>query len=473
MRRRFAHRCVTMLKRPVNTDDIIALTRELCQFETGVVTEGNTRLFERLQNELPFDVTWVPSGSMHNGWTVADSWKVDHALLKKDGKVVFDGRAHPLGVGMHSNSFSGLLSREELEPYLVTNPDLPEAYMFHSMWHIRPWAAEWRLCIPYTIYETLGPGNYEVDLRTTWTPGAMPIGVYNHQGETDETIVFNTDICHPTQANDGFCAVAMLVRFFQQLRGRRTRYSYRLVLAPEHLGTVFHTKDMTAAEIARLRACVFMEMPGTGAPIVATSSFLGGQPIDRAVKLAMQSAGVAHKLSGWREGCGNDEIVWEAPGVEVPTIEMTRAETPNFPYREYHSNLDNPDLMSPEKLAEVFEVLETLIDVIEDDARIHRHFDGLICLSHPDYDLYLERHDPTVDKGLTDDDEKWGHLLNFLFRYFDGSMTISEIADKHDVDFRRLRRYLERFAEKGLVSLVPEIMPRPEVTKPALRGGGA
>jgi len=65
----------------------------------------------------------------------------------------------------------------------------------------------------------------------------------------------------------------------------------------------------------------------------------------------------------------------------------------------------------------------------------------------------MERRDPSIDKTLPADAEKWGYLLDSLLRYFDGSMTILDIAEKHDLPFDRVRRYIEQFAEKGLVTL--------------------
>ncbi len=77
----------------------------------------------------------------------------------------------------------------------------------------------------------------------------------------------------------------------------------------------------------------------------------------------------------------------------------------------------------------------------------------MICLANPRYDLYLELPDPAVIKKLAEDSEKWGHLVDSLLRYFDGSMTILQIAQKHDLPFGPLQSYLSRFEEKGLIRL--------------------
>ena len=92
---------------------------------------------------------------------------------------------------------------------------------------------------------------------------------------------------------------------------------------------------------------------------------------------------------------------------------------------------------------------------------MHRKFNGLICLSNPAYDLYMERPDPTVDKPISTDSEKWGHLLDCLFRYFDGQTTILEIAARHDLPFDALYRYLCKFEDKDLIDISFSEMSRP------------
>jgi len=315
------------------------------------------------------------------------------------------------------------------------------------MWQYRPWSADWALSVPYRIYRKLGRGRYRVDLETVYEPGEMLVATLDHPGESDRTIVFNAHTCHPQQANDDLAGVVALVRLFQWLRGRKTRYTYRLVLAPEHVGTVFYLRD--CKDIARMVGGAFAEMPGTAGPIRIASSFLGGQMIDRAFRNA--ALGTRHACVPWRQGAGNDETVWEAPGYEVPFVEVSRSAGIENPYPEYHTSRDTPELMNAGKLQEYFELLQRVVNIFEDNATLHRNFTGLICLSNPQYDLYLERPDPAVAKKLPADSEQWGHLLDCLLRYFDGSMTILDIAEKHALPFERLHHYLKRFEAKKLV----------------------
>lgn len=450
----------------------MSLTRDLCAFATGVVADDNTPLFARIAEEIPLTMLSYASGEEHNGWRVPDNWRVQQATISRGGQVLFDGTAHTLGVGRYSRSFTGTLDWEALRPHLVTDPELPDAYVFHCMWQYRPWDAGWALSVPYDVYRDLGPGTYEVALRTTYSPGEMLLGEAVHRGRSDKTVVLHSNNCHPHMANDGFAGTAVLIRLFQWLQQRETFYTYRLLIGPEHLGTVFYLRDHSSADLDRIVCGIFAEMPGTAGPVTVASTFLGGQPIDQALANAARHRAHAHALVPWRKGAGNDETVWEAPGYEVPFVEVTRSEQLLRPYRGYHTSLDGPDLMDPAKLEEFYDVLVGAIEALEGNAVVRRRFDGLVCLSNPRYNLYVEREDPSVHKRLAADQEAWGYLLDCLLRYLDGHMTILDIAERHQLPFTAVRAYLDRFVTVGLVEMTRAEIPRHPVLRVGRSAGG-
>lgn len=449
----------------MNPKEIWTLTADLCEYATGVVTPENAAFFERIAEELPLTLHRYPSGQMYNGWTVPQSWHVTQAAIYKDGEQIFDGTVHPLGVAAYSRSFEGEMDLASLKQHLVTHPQIPEAYVYHCMWQYRPWDVDWAMSMPYQQYEQLTPGQYRVELITVYEPGEMLVATCDHQGATDQTLVFNAHTCHPKMANDDFAGVAVLIRLFQWLQTQETYYSYRLVLGPEHLGTVFYLKDQSSDELARLVSGAFAEMPGTKGAVKIASTFLGNQPIDRAFHNAARHETQSYERVPWRQGAGNDETVWEAPGYEVPFVEVSRCEDLLAPFREYHTSLDTAELMQEDQLGEFYQVFESVVRILENDARLYRYFDGLICLSNPAYDLYMERPDPAVVKDLDADSEKWGYLLDNIFRYMDGSMTVLDIAEKHDLSFHAVHAYISKFRDKGLIDMEFAPLSRPLITQ--------
>jgi aminopeptidase-like protein len=435
----------------VSEIDFLSLTRELCSYRTGVVAEGNEGLFKRISREIPLRLHRYRSGLEHLGWQIPQLWRVKEALIKRDGKVVFNGSSDPLGVAMYSNSFRGEIDLSELKKHVVTLESAPDAYVFHCQWQYRPWDPGWAFCVPHRVFQTFGPGKYQIELETTYAPGEMLVADSTKEGSSPDLIVFQSNSCHPHMANDGFAGTAVMIRFFQWLQSQNTHYSYRLVIGPEHIGTVFYLAGMNPAERGRFISGVFGEMMGTPGPAKLASTFLGNQIIDRAFRNTLQHHAKDYRFVPWRKSVGNDETVWEAPGYEIPFVQINRAGD-SYPFPEYHTNLDCPDLMDPAQLREFYDLFQRVVFVLEHNRRMKRTFDGIVCLSNPKYALYHERPDPAVAKDLSEDAEKWGYLNDCILRYFDGRHTILDIAERHDLPFEPLYNYVKQFEEKGLIT---------------------
>lgn len=443
------------------------LTRDLCRYATGVVADDNEPYFARIAEELPLELHRYPSGAEVNGWLVPELWRVHKAEIRLGGRMVYDAAVHPLGVATYSKSFSGELSLEDLRARLVTSDAHPGALVYHCMWQYRPWDAEWALAAPLELVAALEPGTYRVELETSYEPGEMIVATCDHRGRSDRTIVLNAHTCHPGMANDDNAGVAILVRLFQELRQRETEHSYRLVLGPEHLGTVFYLASLDPGELERLVCGAFCEMPGTPGPVVVASSFLGDQPVDRAFANAARHHAREHRLVGWRLGAGNDETVWEAPGYEVPFVEVSRSQSLWEPYAEYHTSLDTPELLDGAQLEEQLDVFRAALRALDEDVVADRLFNGLPALSSPRYRLYRERPDPAVAKELPEDAERWGYLADSLLRLFDGRTTMLEIAERFGLPFDDVLAYVRRFEEKGLVRLEPAPLSRVQISERA------
>ena len=445
-------------------NNLIQLTRDLCQIPSGIVAEGNERLFQRISEEIDLEMFRYPSGSEYNGWVIPHQWTVETATIHKDGALIYDGTVNILGVAHYSRSFEGRLSLEELKPHLFSVPSMPDAHVFHCTWLYRPWIEDWGFCPPHNLVQSLAPGDYDIRLKTRLASGDMLVGHHHKRGRSDKTIVFQSNTCHPYMANDGFAGTAVMIRLFQWLAERDTHYSYRLLLGPEHQGTVFYLRDHSRAEIDNFVGGVFGEMMGTDGDFVVASTFDGDEMIDKAFRHVVKHHTKRHRFVGFRESVGNDETVWEAPGIEVPFVQVNRFQTHSVPFPEYHTNFDTPDLMNVDCLEEFLDVFKKVILLLESNVTMRRKFDGLIALSNPKYNIYLERFDPSKSSGSQKSHSNaWGELQDAIPRYFNGTLSVMDIADKHGIDFFEVRRYVQQFIDKNLVDGKLDEMERREV----------
>ncbi len=426
------------------------LLAEALRLNIGITMPDNLRLFELLGRIHPLELRAYPSDAEHNGWVVPKAWTVHRALVRKDGAVLFDGTAHPMAVAGSSASFSGTITKEELDRHVFSSKSFPEAYAFHCMNNYRPWVHHWGLCIPWATYRDWPAGDYEVDLLTEFTPGEMLVAEARHPGASPDTVVFNAHTCHPCQANDDLVGVLVILEMFKRLAGRKTRWSYLGILAPEHLGTVFYLAGLSREERSRLKLGCFVEMVGSRGPLVLQQSFTGRSIMDRVAEQALRAVQPDLKVGSFRSIVGNDETVWEAPGIEVPMISVSR-----WPYPEYHTSRDDMGIVLLESLDQALDALLSMVDILEADWVPVRTYEGLVCLSNPRYNLYVQRPDPVVAKDISPDELRLGEIQDILPRSLNGTDTVFELAERFALPFPLLDAYLRRFVEKGLLEARP------------------
>lgn len=427
---------------------------EILRHRIGVAQVENERLFELLGQIFPLQLHSFESRSEHNGWIVPDAWHVRKAEIRRNGDVMFDGLIHPMAVIGSSVSFSGRVSKAELDHHVFYSRAQPDAYAFHCMNNYRPWAKEWGFCVPLAEYEAWGDGDYEVELVTEFSIGRMLVAEAVLPGELSETIVFNAHTCHPCQFEDGFSGVALILELFDELRRQdRRRYTYKAILAPEHLGTVFYLASLKPEERAWLKAAVFTEMIGLKTNLTLQKSFTGEHAIDRVAGQLARDIEPEARIGEFRTILGNDETVWEAPGYEIPCISLSRCSRSPHYYDEYHTSNDLIERSDTAQRSRALDLLRRMVRTFEKDAIITRCFEGLIALSNPRYGLYVERPEPTVDKKLSEEQLTLGALQDRIVRYFDGKFSIGELSERFSLSFETMYEYVRSFEAKGLVEL--------------------
>ncbi|MGA3008412.1 MAG: DUF2172 domain-containing protein, partial [Opitutaceae bacterium] len=176
--------------------DLAPLGRAVCSRDYDIAVQY-------LQEVLPFKVIRVDGSHEHNGWVIPPSWDVEEARLVREGRTVYDGKAHPLGVIALSRSFSGTVEWEELRQHIHFDHRFDDAIPFHYRQQFRSWHRDWGFCMPKREFDALTPGRYEVVIRTQESPGELKILEYKHPGALDFTIVLGGNLDHAGVANDG------------------------------------------------------------------------------------------------------------------------------------------------------------------------------------------------------------------------------------------------------------------------------
>lgn len=426
---------------------MIQLIRDLGPIRSGVVCDGADLVAKRMCEELPFTVHEFASGSEHLGWTVPWSWNVQKATIQDShGALIYDGQLHPLGVAAYSDPFTGLVSGTILKQHCFYSNEFDDALIYHCDFWYKPHVRTWGLCIPKTLFNAIDDcADYYVDIKATFTPGTMKVLEYVLPGEVEDSIVLNANACHPGCANDDLsgCAVGIeVMRILATIPDRR--YTYRLIVAPEHHGSIFYLSRFPDIPI---RCGLFLESLGTTGPLALQHSVFGDDEMDNALKNSL--IGVSHYTGEFRSIVGNDESVFEACNIPFPSLSRC-------PFAAYHTSYDNADLMSAPHLWQAVHVVVNSLLAIDRDSSIYRlGGPGLVCLSNPKYDLYQPYYDPSIPdrRTITDGEKQWNRLMNYLPSYMGGGYSILTIANKHGLPFDAVYQYVKQWESKGLVKI--------------------
>ena len=401
------------------------------------------------QHELPLTTHRFESGTeIWDSWLVPPKWSVAHGYLEDaDGNRFIEYGDHPLHLIAYSESFEGWVDRETLLDHTYTHPELSSAIPWHFRLNYRPWESDWGFCAAQETVDALTDEKYYVSIDTTTESGAMTVAEHTIEGERDETIVLAAHLDHTGMANDDLAGVAAGIECLKTLaEWDDRRYNYTLLVVPEMLGTAAFL-DRYRERVADFEYCMFLEMPGNDNRLLYQETFTGDTRLDRIATTVLDHRDIEGERDESRAQIGNDELIFEGPGFEIPTLSLSR-----YPYPEYHTHLDDPSILEPDRLDSYVDVVLDICRVLERDFVPTRTFDGIPSLANPKYDLYLDPGQVALDSS-DGADEALATFQDRLFRYLDGNHSVLDIADRFGLPFDIVHDHLRAFHRKGLVTV--------------------
>ncbi len=416
------------------------LIEALWSLPRDIVSEGYDAALEALASQVPMTIHEYPTGTECWSWLVPEKWTCHEAYLETvDGRRLFSYADHPLHVVSYSLPFEGEVSREELFKHLHVHPKIAEAVPFIFKYYER----DWGLCCSRTLRESLTDDRYRVVIRTDFSYGTLKIGEVVAPGRSSECIVLCAHLCHPAMVNDDLSGVIVGIKVMQELLQRSDqRYTYRYLILPETIGGVAYLSHHEEL-IPKMKGGLFLEMLGLDNPHGLQLSFAGNTELDQCFTLALKK----HDFHGWtgpfRTVIGNDERQFNAPGVRVPMLSLSRVlppSAPDWPYPEYHSNFDVPALCSVRRLQDSRDLILRMINVLEQNRIPGNEYKGEVFCSR--YGLHVDAYtNPEGNRALFD-----------IMDHIDGTRSIAEIARHLDISFDSVKRTIDELHQRRLVN---------------------
>jgi aminopeptidase-like protein len=429
----------------------------ICRSITGA---GIRQSLQILQEVLPLEIKSVPTGTSVFDWHVPPEWCLHRATLTgPDGTVLLDTAISNLHVLNFSIPFQGELTLEELQPHLYSIPQQPDAIPYVTSYYQRRWG----LCLTDRQRQSLLPGRYQVHIDTEIRDGVLNYATCKLEGDSKETILITSYLCHPSLANNELSGPLALAKLYEKLAALPSRrYSYLFLLIPETIGSITFLATEGRALAPLLKGGVVLTC--LGGPKSQVSFKVSRQDwtdkpsaLDLFVRQLAERDPAHFAVRNFTPTSGSDERQFCSPQINWPMIQAAR--TVYGDYDGYHNSLDDKAFMS---VAAVEQSADSLLQMLRLFEIIDLYPNSTLEGGEPQLGkrgLYPTTNGPMTNKFSNDDAKDGRFLLNLLLNFLslaDGYSSVGAIADKLAVSLTDLLPVIDQLKHNGLINLSSE-----------------
>mgnify|MGYP005990252439 CR=1 FL=1 len=326
----------------------------------SIVSPGFRESLDILSEIIPFKRQTYKTGEKIFDWTVPKEWKVNKAyIIDPNGKKRCDFEVNNLHLVSHSSSYRGELSLEKLKEYLHSYPELPNGVPYLTSFFDKRWG----FCISDEELKSLPEGKYKIVVDTELYDGELTTADYVLKGEYPNEIMFTSYLCHPSMANNELSGPLTLAFLYDRLKNLPNRkYSYRFVVMPETLGTICYLSKKFQEIKKNIIAGYVLTCLGLGNSFTYKCSRQDNSRGDRLIKRLLKKNNT-NKIIPFTPIAGSDERQFCSPGFDLPVGSLMRKRYLEYP--EYHSSLDNKELISFDAIEGAVNFCMNIIDDFE------------------------------------------------------------------------------------------------------------
>lgn len=378
----------------------------------------------------------VPTGTKAFDWVVPKEWNIRDAWIKDDaGKKIIDFQITNLHVVGYSIAVDKVLSLEELQHHLHSLPDQPTAIPYVTSFY----EEKWGFCLSEEQRKKLKPGNYHVFIDSTLKEGSLTYGELILPGSSHQEILFSTYLCHPSMANNelsGPVVTTALARWISSLRDRR--YTYRFVFIPETIGSIVYLSRNLEVMKENTIAGFVVSCVGDDRAYSYVRSRYGNTLTDKVAQNVLNYSDHEYIEYSFLKR-GSDERQYCYPGIDLPVVSILRSKYLEYP--EYHTSLDNLDVVSPEGLKGAYDILKECCEVLEKN---NYYQNTTIC------EPQLGKRGLHLNISTKNSHTQMKDILNVL-AYADGTNDLLDISNIIGISALNVYKIIQSLVEKNLM----------------------
>ena len=416
--------------------ELFPITRSL----TGSGVEKTLKIIQKEFSKLK--IKKFKSGTKVFDWNVPEEWNIaDAYIIDKYNNKIIDFKQNNLHLVGYSIPVKKNITKKELFKNLYFLKNQPTAIPYVTSYYKKRWG----FCVSYNQYKILDKryslnDKFKVVINSNLNKkGNLSYGELILKGKSKKEILISTYICHPSMANNELSGPIVSMGLINYFKNKKLNKTLRFVFIPETIGSISYLSknikflkknviggyNLSCIGDERQHSCMFSKYQNS--------------PSDEAVIEAYKLLKIKnYKIYPFLKR-GSDERQYNSPGIDLKISSIFRTKYGEYP--EYHTSLDNFNLVTLKGCVGGFNVARKSIEIL-----LERIYPKCKIMCEPQMGkrgLY-----PTLS---TKNQKKITRSYMDFLQYADGTNSLEKISNLIKLDLKSTRIVYSIMKKNGLL----------------------
>ena len=418
--------------------------KKLFPLNRSLTGEGVRKTLNIIKKEFPrLKLKKIKSGKKVFDWSIPEEWNVTDAyVIDKYNNRIIDFKKNNLHLVGYSIPIKKKITKKKLFKNLYFLKNQPKAIPYITSYYKRRWG----FCISYNEYKILDKryslnDKFKVVINSNLNKkGNLNYGELILKGKSKKEILISTYICHPSMANNELSGPIVSMGLINYFKNKKLNKTLRFVFIPETIGSIAYLSknikylkknviggyNLSCIGDERQHSCMFSKYQNS--------------PSDEAVIEAYKLLKIKnYKVYPFLKR-GSDERQYNSPGIDLKISSIFRTKYGEYP--EYHTSLDNFNLVTLKGCVGGFNVARKSIEI-------------LLKRIYPTFKIMCE---PQLGKrGLystlsTKDSTKENKSYRNFLQYADGTNSLEKISNLIKLDLYSVKKIYSILLKNNLIN---------------------
>ena len=340
--------------------------KKLFRLNRSITGYGLRRTLYYIKKEFPnLKIKSLKSNTRVFDWKIPYEWNLKDAyILDKNKKKIIDFKKNNLHIVGYSSSCKKILKKKEILKKIHSLPKSPNAIPYITSYYKNYWGfCETDKNKKKIIRKYKKEDKFKIFIDSSFNnKGRLNYGEIFLKSSSKQEILISTYICHPSMANNELSGPIVSMSLIKYFLKKKLKKSLRFIFIPETIGSIsFLNKslkklkknliggyNLTCIGDEKNHSCIFSKYNNSIA--------------DKSLKEAYKKLNIKFKKYSFLER-GSDERQYNSPGIDLPIATICRTRFGKF--KEYHTSLDNFELVTEKGLTGGFKVAKKAIEILQ------------------------------------------------------------------------------------------------------------